>query len=52
MENGFQIFIDDAEKIRDMLFLSKEEWLESYSYMTEEEWDITANKIMEILKNI
>ena len=45
-------FIDDMEKIKDMLLLSKEEWLESYSYMTEEEWNITENAIMEILYNL
>lgn len=35
-------FIDDAEKMRDFYDLSKEEFLASYSYLTEEEYDNTA----------
>lgn len=45
-------FIDDMGKINDMLTLSKSEFLESYSYMTEEEFEATAEAIMEILDAI
>lgn len=41
-------FIDDAEKVRDFVFLSKEEFLQSYSYLTEEEYDATAKRVMEL----
>ena len=41
-------FIDDAEKMRDFKILSKEEFLSSYSYLTEEEYDNT----MEIFKKL
>lgn len=34
-------FCDDEEKMRDFFYLSKKEFLESYSYMTEEEWLLT-----------
>lgn len=34
-------FLDDPDKMKDLLILSKEEFLESYSYMTEEEYDET-----------
>jgi hypothetical protein len=45
------LFIDDVEKISDMLILSKEEFLASYSYLTEDEYDETASAIMEIVSN-
>jgi len=35
-------FTDDEEKMRDFYELSKEEFLFSYSYLTEEEYDLTA----------
>ena len=35
-------FIDDLEKMRDFMILTKEEFLESYSYLTEAEYDNTA----------
>ena len=34
-------FIDDEEKMRDFKELTKEEFLFSYSYLTEEEYDAT-----------
>ena len=34
-------FITDTEKMRDFKELSKEEFLKSYSYLTEEEYDNT-----------
>lgn len=42
-------FIDDKEKIEDLLVLSKEEFLQSYSYLREEEYDLTVNEIKNIL---
>ncbi len=44
MKNNFRNcnFIDDTEKMRDFYILSKEEFLFSYSYLTEEEYDNTA----------
>ena len=48
MENiKYKDFCDDAEKMVDFLQLSKEEFLESYSYMTEEEYLLTSIKIKE-----
>jgi len=48
MENiEYKDFCDDAEKMVDFLQLSKEEFLESYSYMTEEEYLLTSIKIKE-----
>jgi hypothetical protein len=45
-----QPFTDDAEKMRDFYFLTKDEFLASYSYLTEEEYDATA-KIAYFLSN-
>ena len=42
-------FIDDKEKMRDFKILSKEEFLASYSYLTEQEYDLTAKKIRNYL---
>lgn len=38
-------FIDDEEKMRDFYELTKEEFLFSYSYLTEEEYDNTAKLV-------
>ena len=35
-------FIDDDEKMIDFVLLTKEEFLQSYSYLTEEEYDATV----------
>ncbi len=40
-------FIDDKEKMRDFVELSKNEFLNSYSYLTEEEYDNTKEKLEE-----
>ena len=37
-------FLNDEEKMKDFLILSKEEFLKSYSYLTEEEYDLTMDK--------
>lgn len=39
-------FLDDAEKMRDFCELSKEEFLASYSYLTEEEYNLTMEKLV------
>ena len=35
-------FTDDKEKMRDFVILSKREFLESYSYLTAEDYNLTA----------
>ena len=40
-------FIDDKEKINDLFWLTREQFLSSYSYITEEEYDNTLDKIWE-----
>jgi hypothetical protein len=42
----YQSFIDDREKIDDLLHLSQEEFLQSYSYLTPEEYALTIIDIM------
>lgn len=44
-------FIDDEEKMVDFYELSKEEFLFSYSYLTEEEYDNTAKLVAERMNN-
>lgn len=41
-------FISDKEKMYDFNILSKDEFLESYSYLTEEEYDLTAKEMIEM----
>lgn len=38
-------FVNDAEKMRDFHRLTKEEFLQSYSYLTEEEYDNTLELV-------
>ena len=42
-------FITDGDKLVDLFKLSKEEFLNSYSYLTEDEYDQTVDKIKEFL---
>ena len=46
MSNEFKNadFIDDKEKMRDFTQLTKEEFLSSYSYLTEDEYNNTYNR--------
>lgn len=44
-------FINDEEKIQDYFKLTKDEFLESYSYLTEEDYNATT-KALEKLGNI
>ena len=47
MANQFRFnnFVNDVEKLLDMITLNKEEFLKSYSYLTPEEYDNTVAKI-------
>lgn len=38
-------FSNDAEKMADFAVLSKDEFLKSYSYITEEEYDATVREM-------
>lgn len=40
------MFIDDSEKMKDFIKLTKDEFLKSYSYLTEEEYDETAQTLL------
>lgn len=40
-------FIDDSEKMKDFVKLTKDEFLKSYSYLTEEEYDETARILLD-----
>lgn len=44
-------FIDDEEKMRDFPILTKEEFLASYSYLTEEEYDATKELYEQMKEN-
>lgn len=39
-------FVDDFEKVYDMLQLSKDDFLNSYSYLSEQEYDDTMKSIL------
>ena len=45
MENIYVDFTDDLEKMADFYKLSKEEFLAKYSYLTEEEYHLTEDKV-------
>ena len=47
VENTIKTFTDDIDKMRDFDILSKEEFLASYDYLTEEEYDATAKELKE-----
>lgn len=53
MKNEFKNadFIDDEEKMYDFVRISKEEFLQSYSYLTEWEYDNTKRIYEERLKS-
>ena len=38
-------FLDDIEKMHDFRILTKKEFLQSYSYLTEQEYDNTAKAV-------
>ena len=41
-------FIDDYDKMRDFAILSKDDFLASYGYLTEEEYDATSKAVAEL----
>ena len=41
----YKSFIDDKEKMKDFYILSKEEFLKSYSYLNEIEYDLTKSEV-------
>lgn len=43
-------FTDDKEKMRDFFLLTKEEFLRSYSYLTEIEYDLTSEAVQEYFR--
>lgn len=45
-------FLDDLDKVYDLLIISKEEFLQSYSYMTEQEYDWTLASIKPITDEV
>lgn len=48
-------FIDDHDKMRDFVSLSKDDFLASYSYLTEEEYEATSKvvaKLTELLESV
>ena len=46
MMANYKDFTDDKEKMRDFKLLTKAEFLSSYSYLTEEEYDLTKKQEM------
>lgn len=46
---NYNNFIDDEEKINDLFYLNKEQFLNSYSYITEAEYENTINKIKNLI---
>lgn len=47
---NYNNFIDDQEKVNDLLYLNKEDFLKSYSYITEAEYENTINKIKKLIQ--
>jgi len=45
MIDEYRSFTDDKEKMRDFFILSKQEFLQSYSYLTELEYDLTVEEV-------
>lgn len=42
-------FLDDKDKVFDFVHLTKCEFLKSYSYLTEEEYDLTRVALLDML---
>jgi hypothetical protein len=40
-------FLDDIEKMQDFRILTKRQFLQSYSYLTEQEYDNTAKAVQQ-----
>ena len=52
MQTEITSFLSDIDKMYDLLIISKEEFLQSYSYMTEAEYDLTLSLIMPTSKEL
>jgi len=50
-EKYYSDFMDDGDKMVDFFKLSKEEFLKSYSYLNEEEYNATLKKVKEFMKD-
>ena len=50
MMNTISDFMGDAEKMFDFVLLGKEDFLASYSYLTEEEYDLTAHRVLSLVR--
>lgn len=46
------MFLDDKNKMRDLFILSKDEFLDFYSYLYEEDYDETIDRLWELLSDI
>ena len=44
-------FLDDIEKMQDFRILTKKQFLQSYSYLTEQEYDNTAKAVQQWKKD-
>ena len=51
MDKKYTSFIDDKEKMIDFIHLSKADFLASYSYLTEEEYNLTMNDYFDALED-
>lgn len=49
IENSLS-FLTDSEKMYDFFRISKEDFLETYSYLTEEEYQATVDKLEKLYK--
>jgi len=49
--NNYGNFIDDVDKIEDMIILSKDRFLTSYSYLNNIEYENTKNAILHYVKS-
>ena len=45
---NYKSFTDDKEKMIDFFILSKKEFLKSYSYLTELEYDLTKKDVFNV----
>lgn len=43
-------FVGDIEKMFDFIELSREEFMESYSYLSKEEYDLTKLHVLELAR--
>ena len=44
----YKSFTDDKEKMIDFYILTKKEFLKSYSYITEREYDLTKKEVFNV----